>query len=1496
MTAGTGALTLTVNGSGFLSTSVVQVGTTAEPTTYVSATQLSAAVPATQLASGAQLAVAVLNGSASSNFANPTKLKVDNPPPTIASLSPASETMGSTSTLLTVTGTGFVPTTVIDVNGTARTTTFISGSQVSLTLTGADVSAVASLSLTAVNPAPGGGTSTAATLAIVASNPTPTITSVNPATEVVGTSSPVVAVSGTGFTPSTVIDVNGSARATTYTNATQVNVTLAAADVSATGTLSLTAVNPPPGGGTSAAAHVAINNPPVGAIQVSPSTLAAGTTTPATLTVTGDRFVTASVVQVNGSPRATTYVNTNKLTFVATVADQATAGTLAVTVTNPPPGGGTSPAATVTVAGAAGLAISSVSPNTFTAQSLDTGISVTGTGFAVNSVVQWNGVALVTSPGYHGATELFATVPAADLATAGTAIVTVSTAGATPPLSNPITVNITNPPAPTLTFIYPSAGPINTAATITLNGTGFTTSSTVAVNGEPITAAFVNSTQLTLNLPASSTATPGNLSFTVTTPAPGGGTSSPLFYTSYIQMPNNDIAYNPADGLLYASVPTSGGSVTGNSVVGLDPTTGNVIRQIWVGSNPNKLAISTDGKQLFVGLDGASAVAQVDLTQGKVVSQFSLGGGEGIYDPPYTAVYLAAVPGLPNSVAVAVAGSFTGGAGATIYDSGVARANSSSGVGDGPLSFGSSASTLYMAGSSIEQLTVNATGISAATTLSSSSAGQPNSIQYDNGQLYLPTGGVLNASSGVLLGTFYSAPTTPANGPVVSDSTLGKAFIGVSSYTQNSEVLAFDESNFNLIGAIPVNGIGTQGYPTTFRKIVRWGQNGIAINTVPSAFSVTNQIYIFQSPQVKDVSPSPADLSLSLTAPATASTGTAASWIATVNNLGPNSAQGALVVMNLDPSLLINSVTPSQGTCGTGTAFTCDLGVLANGASATVTVSATPSTAGTLAGAASVSSTSNDPILTNNQSNTSTTVTGGLYGAVPSVSAISPNLVQAGSADFTLTVTGTGFNPGSTVNLDVTPLPTTYVSGTQLTATVSASEITNYGWAAITVSNPLPGGGISQIQPLTVYGLVNVPASGLLFDPYSQLLYATIPSTATSLTGNSIVSIDPATGKVGTPINIGSEPTVMTETSDGNYLWVGLSGADSVAQFDLLHHSLTNTVPLTLTAYGATSSVVATSLAAMPGTDTTLAISTNSTWGSFGIFDISGTTGSFRPNVSGIYDGVNPVFADASHVFAYDSQTSGAEFYRYSVDANGLTLIDGTTLDGMGGYQGGFQLANGLIYGGDGGIANPTTTPPSQIATLSLDLSQAGISGYAVGVAADPSLQKEFLMVGDLDGASAYGLARYDLNTYLPEAVLDISASISSLRGGGNMLRWGQDGLALLFSAENYTTDQTVTAVMLLSGPFVTPQLLHNNSAAVLTSGAALAHGSGNTMLTLTGANFQPGVAVTWNGSYRATTVVDAAHVTVAIPASDLTSAGTASVVATNPGAPASNALQVTVN
>ena len=1432
--------------------------------------------------------VACGGGSSSSSGGGNTSL-----PPTVSSISPTTTVAGSADLTVTVNGTGFLTTTVIQVGGKAEATSYVSAIQVTAKVPAAQLMSGADLNVVAVNGSLSSGSG--AVINFEVTNPAPTITSLSPSTESLGTTSLAVGVTGTGFVPTTVINVNGSARTTSFSSATSVSATLTAADVSALGSISVTAVNPTPGGGTSSAVTMAVNNPPVGTLRLSPSALAVGGTSPVTITVTGNTFLPASVLQVNATARAATYVNSSTLTFVATVADQATLGTFAITVSNPVPGGGTSPAAILTIGvPSPPPVISSISPNPMYTGSPDTQITVIGTGFTTDSTVQWNGTDLVVNGlggSYLGAT-LIVTVPAADLAKAGTATVTVNTPTARPSLSNSVTVTISDPPPPTLTSISPASGPINSAIQLTLYGTGFSATSTVALNGNAIAATYVSSTQLTVNLPASSVAFPGNLNFTVTTPPPGGGTTTPVSFTAYVAIANNDIVYNAKDGLLYASASTASPGVKGNSVVGIDPATGNVMKEIWVGSDPNKLALSTDGTQLFVGLDGAGSVVQVDLTKDALVNQFSLGGGAGLYNAPYTAVALAAVPGLPNSVAVFGTNGIV-----AIYDAGIARANNSSTLintyfnqNSGSLSFGSSASALYVNAlpfQGIVMLSVDSTGITGVKNFTSNTVN--GNIQYDNGRLYLSNGQVLDASTGALLGTFYASTSTAATGPVVSDSLLGKAFIGTTNYSNNGQVLAFDESTFNPTGSIPANGVGTQGYPTNFQKIVRWGQNGVALNT-------SGQIFLFESPVVKDLSSTPADVSVTLSAPTNATTGTAISYVATVKNTGPNQAEGVVLALNLDSSLIVNSVKAGQGSCGTGSEFACDLGNLASGASTTVTVSATPSTSGTIAGSALISTTSYDPTSTNNQSTTSTTVTGNLYGAVPSIFSISPPLVQAGSADFALTATGTGFNANSTVNLGSATLSTTFVSANQLTATVTAAMIATYGWGAITVSNPAPGGGKSAVVPLTIYGVVNVPANGLAFDPFSEQLYATVPSASTTVTGNSIVTVNPVTGAIGTPILIGSEPNVMAETLDGNYLFVGLSGADSLVKFDLIHQTVITTAPLSIT-QGSTTNFAATWLSAMPGSDTTLAIDTGNIGGGVGIFDLTGTTGSFRTNFSSVYTGNFPTFADASHVYAYDNYTSGAEFYRFSVDSTGLTEIDGSTLNGFGGGQ--FKLANGLVYGSSGGIANPSTTPPSQIAVLARpDFYGAGISPFGVAVVPDLSTQKEFLMLENTAGTWAYGLVRYDTTTYLPEATLVMPPANSSVLAGWTMLRWGQDGLALLSSANTQVNAQAVTQILLLRGPFVTPQLLETHSAASLASSSSttITHGSGNLVLTLTGSNFLPGVAVTWNGSYRTTTIVDGTHITVAIPASDLTSASTGTLVATNPGAPASNTLKITIN
>jgi hypothetical protein len=185
--------------------------------------------------------------------------------------------------------------------------------------------------------------------------------------------------------------------------------------------------------------------------------------------------------------------------------------------------------------------------------------------------------------------------------------------------------------------------------------------------------------------------------------------------------------------------------------------------------------------------------------------------------------------------------------------------------------------------------------------------------------------------------------------------------------------------------------------------------------------------------------------------------------------------------------------------------------------------------------------------------------------------------------------------------------------------------------------------------------------------------------------------------------------------------------------------------------------------------------------------------------------------------------------------------------------------------------------------------------GYNGDVLPDGSLGRTFYV---LNSTGAYSsvfdtVQAFDNSTYMPAG--SVSIDFTTAEGANSsytftdVIRWGQDGIAILTSGSH---------IYLLRGPIVVPQLLNLNTKASLTSSSAstIAKGSGNTRLTLTGSNFVPGVAVTWNGSYRTTTIVDATHLSVAIPASDLAAPGSGAIAATNPGASASKTLTITVN
>jgi len=65
-------------------------------------------------------------------------------------------------------------------------------------------------------------------------------------------------------------------------------------------------------------------------------------------------------------------------------------------------------------------------------------------------------------------------------------------------------------------------------------------------------------------------------------------------------------------------------------------------------------------------------------------------------------------------------------------------------------------------------------------------------------------------------------------------------------------------------------------------------------------------------------------------------------------------------------------------------------------------------------------------------------------------------------------VTGTGFVSTSKVRWNGVDRTTTYISSTQLTATIPSSDITTAGTGSVTVFNPTPGGGTSFAKTFTI--------------------------------------------------------------------------------------------------------------------------------------------------------------------------------------------------------------------------------------------------------------------------------------------------------------------------------------------------------------------------------------------------------------------------------------------
>jgi len=299
-----------------------------------------------------------------------------------------------------------------------------------------------------------------------------------------------------------------------------------------------------------------------------------------------------------------------------------------------------------------------------------------------------------------------------------------------------------------------------------------------------------------------------------------------------IDLPTNDLIYDPVSGKIYASTPSTAGSY-GNRIVPITVPTATLGTPIFVGSEPNRLAVSDNGQYLYVGLDGAAAVRRVNLFTQTADLQFSLGSD---YCGSFLAEDMVALKGNPNAVAISRrnTGCSPRHEGVAIYDNGVPRPNSTPDhTGSNVIEPSDSPSILYGYNNETTEfgfrvMSVDNSGVKVISTTTGLLSGFGVDIRFDNGLVYATSGRVINPSTLTLVGTY------AASGPVCPDSSSGRVYFLSSSYG-SIRLKIFDQSTFVLLGEVTIPT--ASGSPGSFIKA---GENVLAFRTT------AGQVFLLQ--------------------------------------------------------------------------------------------------------------------------------------------------------------------------------------------------------------------------------------------------------------------------------------------------------------------------------------------------------------------------------------------------------------------------------------------------------------------------------------------------------------------------------------------------------------------------------------------------------------------------------------------------------------------------
>ena len=488
----------------------------------------------------------------------------------------------------------------------------------------------------------------------------------------------------------------------------------------------------------------------------------------------------------------------------------------------------------------------------------------------------------------------------------------------------------------------------------------------------------------------------------------------------------------------------------------------------------------------------------------------------------------------------------------------------------------------------------------------------------------------------------------------------------------------------------------------------------------------------------------------------------ASSLVFTADVIGSSTSRQVFVFNNGTGSLTVTSVTTSGDFASTNHC----VAPVQPGGGCGILVTFSPTAEGPRSGTLTIHSDATFSPFTASLSGT------GLAALpVPVVTSISPTGRAAGASEFTLTVTGSNFSSMSVIRWGGVDRPTTFVNNTSLTAVIPASDAVTLGTTAVSVFNPAPGGGASNIADFTVYRATTLTARDLVYDRVGRQIYASVRSTS-PVQPNTLTAIQPMTGVLATSTFIGSDPTKLAISGDSRTIYIALEGGAKIRQFDTVSQAAGS--PFALGADQFQYTYYVQDIAIDPGNSQTIAVSRTTlprTHAGVGIYDNGVKRSVDTPRNTG--SNVIEFSTTSSTLYGYNNETSEFGFRTMSVTPSGVTvtnvrqgLITQFGID--------IQFESGRIYSTNGRIVDPVSG--TLIATIPLPSG----SGSFAGVVADPSLERVFYLLAN---PSSVRILAYELKTFGQVGSMTLPVS-GSLFDFSSLIRWGEKGLAFKSETE----------------------------------------------------------------------------------------------------------------